>query len=42
VTMLDTFADAIDGKKAELPTFEDGLHTQRVLASIGYEVAAET
>ena len=36
VTMLDAFADAIDGKPAELPTFEEALATQRVLASIGY------
>jgi predicted dehydrogenase len=38
VTMLDAFASSIDGAPAELPTFEDGLHTQRVLASIGYSV----
>ena len=38
VTMLDAFASSIDGTPAELPTFEDGLHTQRVLASIGYSV----
>ena len=36
VTLLDAFADTIDGKKAELPTFEEALATQRVLASIGY------
>jgi predicted dehydrogenase len=36
VTMLDAFAAAIDGKPAELPTFEDGLHTQRVLEAIGF------
>jgi predicted dehydrogenase len=38
VTMLDAFAEAIDGKTVELPTFQDGLNTQRVLAAIGYEV----
>jgi len=36
VSLLDQFADAIDGKAAELPTFEDGLATQRVLEAIGY------
>ena len=36
VTLLDAFAAAIDGKPAELPTFEDGLHTQRVLEAVGY------
>jgi predicted dehydrogenase len=36
VTLLDAFADAIDGKPATYPTFEDGLATQRVLESIGY------
>ncbi len=40
VTLLDAFADAIAGKTAELPTFEDGLATQRVLAAIGYESAS--
>lgn len=39
VTLLDAFADAIDGKPAELPTFEEALATQRVLASIGYTTA---
>ncbi len=38
VTLLDAFADAIDGKPAELPTFEEALATQRVLASIGYSI----
>jgi predicted dehydrogenase len=38
VTLLDAFADAIDGKAAEIPTFEDGVHTQSVLAAIGYSV----
>ena len=38
VTMLDAFAEAIDGKPAELPTFEEALATQRVLASIGYSI----
>jgi predicted dehydrogenase len=36
VTLLDAFAAAIDGKPAALPTFDDGLQTQRVLAAIGY------
>ena len=36
VTLLDAFAAAIEGKPAELPTFEDGLQTQRVLEAIGY------
>jgi len=42
VTLLDAFADAIAGKPADLPTFADGLATQRVLAAIGYEVASST
>ena len=36
VSLLDEFADAIDGKPAHYPTFADGLATQRVLAAIGY------
>ena len=36
VALLDEFANAIAGKPAQLPTFADGLATQRVLASIGY------
>jgi predicted dehydrogenase len=36
VTMLDEFAKAIDGLPAELPTFAEGLATQRVLAAVGY------
>ncbi len=36
VALLDEFANAIAGKAADLPTFADGLVTQRVLASIGY------
>jgi predicted dehydrogenase len=40
VTMLDAFADRIDGGNAEIPTFEDGLHTQRVLESAGYSAAS--
>ena len=35
-TLLDAFAAAIDGKPASLPTFADGLATQRVLAAVGY------
>jgi predicted dehydrogenase len=36
VTLLDEFAAALDGKPASLPTFAEGLATQRVLASVGY------
>jgi len=36
VTLLDAFADAIAGRPASLPTFEDGLSTQRVLETVGY------
>jgi predicted dehydrogenase len=36
VTMLDAFAARIDGGTAQIPTFEDGLHTQRVLEAVGY------
>jgi hypothetical protein len=36
--MLDAFASSIDGTPAELPTFQDGVHTQRVLEAIGYSV----
>jgi predicted dehydrogenase len=36
VTLLDAFAERIDGGNAEIPTFEDGLHTQRVLEAVGY------
>jgi predicted dehydrogenase len=36
VTMLDAFANAIDGKPAELPTFAEALATQRVMAALGY------
>ncbi|MDQ2908459.1 MAG: Gfo/Idh/MocA family oxidoreductase [Candidatus Eremiobacteraeota bacterium] len=36
VTLLDAFAARLDGKPAALPTFEDGLATQRVLEAIGY------
>lgn len=38
VTLLDAFADAIGGRPAELPTFADGLATQRVLAAVGYTI----
>jgi predicted dehydrogenase len=37
VELLDAFVDAIDGKPATLPTFADGLETQRVLEAIGYK-----
>ena len=36
VALLDEFAAAIDGKPAHLPTFADGLATQRVLEAVGY------
>jgi predicted dehydrogenase len=36
VTLLDAFVAAIAGGPASLPTFEDGVVTQRVLAAIGY------
>jgi predicted dehydrogenase len=39
VSLLDEFANAIDGKPAAYPTFADGLATQRVLAAIGYGAA---
>jgi|HubBroStandDraft_5_1064220.scaffolds.fasta_scaffold11855_2 predicted dehydrogenase len=36
--LYDQFAHAIDGEANVLPTFEDGLTTQRVLAAVGYGV----
>jgi predicted dehydrogenase len=36
VTLLDDFVAALDGLPPSLPTFEDGLETQRVLAAVGY------
>ncbi len=39
-TLLDEFAAALDGKPASLPTFQDGLATQRVLAAVGYSLRA--
>jgi predicted dehydrogenase len=36
VSLLDEFANALDGKPAAYPTFSDGLATQRVLAAVGY------
>ncbi len=36
VTLLDDFVAALDGLPTGIPTFEDGLVTQRVLASIGF------
>ncbi len=42
VALLDAFAEAIAGKPAQLPTFADGLATQRVLAAIGYEALASS
>jgi predicted dehydrogenase len=35
--LLDQFAAAIEGKPNTLPTFEDGLLVQRVMAAVGYE-----
>ncbi|HMD02058.1 MAG TPA: Gfo/Idh/MocA family oxidoreductase [Candidatus Baltobacteraceae bacterium] len=40
VALLDEFANAVDSKPAAYPTFEDGLATQRVLASLGYGAAS--
>jgi predicted dehydrogenase len=40
VSLLDEFANAIDGKPADLPTFAEGLATQRVLEAIGYSTAS--
>lgn len=36
--LYDEFVKAIEGKPSALPTFEEALATQRVLAAIGYEV----
>ncbi|MGP6158493.1 MAG: Gfo/Idh/MocA family protein [Vulcanimicrobiaceae bacterium] len=40
-TLLDEFANALEGKPAMLPTFADGLATQRVLAAVGYSVTED-
>ncbi len=37
VALLDEFAKALAGKPADLPTFAQGVATQRVLAAVGYE-----
>ncbi|MBV8150149.1 MAG: hypothetical protein JOY59_01225, partial [Candidatus Eremiobacteraeota bacterium] len=37
LSLLDEWAKAIDGKPSALPTLEDGLAVQRVLAAVGYE-----
>jgi predicted dehydrogenase len=37
VALLDEFAEALAGKPADLPTFAQGVATQRVLAAVGYE-----
>jgi predicted dehydrogenase len=37
--MLDQFAAKIEGKPNTLPTFEDGLLVQRVMAAVGYEAS---
>lgn len=34
--LLDQFAAAIEGKPNTLPTFEDGLRVQKVMAAVGY------
>jgi len=36
VALLDDFVAALDGNPSTIPTFADGLETQRVLAAIGY------
>jgi predicted dehydrogenase len=36
VTLLDDFVAALDGQPSSIPTFEDALETQRVLAAVGY------
>jgi predicted dehydrogenase len=36
VTLLDDFVRALDGGDSGIPTFGDGLATQRILAAIGY------
>jgi predicted dehydrogenase len=36
VNLLDEFAKALDGEPADLPTFADGVATQRVLQAVGY------
>jgi predicted dehydrogenase len=36
VTLLDAFAARLAGREAEVPTFADGLATQRVLSACGY------
>jgi predicted dehydrogenase len=36
VTLLDDFVAALDGLPSGVPTFADGLETQRVLAAVGY------
>ncbi|MGH7756122.1 MAG: Gfo/Idh/MocA family protein, partial [Vulcanimicrobiaceae bacterium] len=36
VDLLDQFVRALDGEPAEIPTFADGVATQRALAAIGY------
>jgi predicted dehydrogenase len=41
VNLLDEFAKALDGKPADLPTFEDGVNTQRVLEAVGFGVESE-
>jgi predicted dehydrogenase len=40
VALLDEFANAIDGKPAHYPTFEDALATQRVLEAVGYSTSS--
>jgi len=39
VALLDAFATRIAGESADVPTFAEGLATQRVLEAVGYTVA---
>ena len=38
LSLLDAFARAIEGDPSDLPSFEDGLNTQRVLDALGYRL----
>ncbi len=38
LSLLDAFARAIEGDPRDLPSFEDGLATQRVLDALGYRL----
>ena len=41
VHLLDEFANALDGKPADIPTFADGVATQRILEAVGYGLPAK-